>query len=82
MLQDVMSRYIGPHGTLDLNFIDPRHNAQADKHMQSRAENLTSVDELEKLSVSLTAEGQEMKYRPRQWRRLFKPVSISLSGAF
>ena len=53
VLMDAMSKYIRHNGTLSLPLGDPRYNAQAAKLLQSRAENLIFVDELEEAQREL-----------------------------
>ena len=78
VLQDAMNKYIGHHGTLNLPLIDSRYNAQAGKLIQSRAENLIFVDNLEEAQRELQSWGPIEKASPSAAEKIVQ-VSINLT---
>ena len=78
VLKDAMSKYIRRNGTLSLPLGDPRSNAQAGKLLQSRAENLIFVDELEEAQRELEGWSPINVASPSSMEKIVQ-VSVSLA---
>jgi len=78
VLQDAMSKYIGHDGTLKSPFGDFRCNAQAGKLIQSRAENLIFVNDLEDAQRELDGWSPINEASPSSMEKIVQ-VSINLT---
>lgn len=78
VLQDAMSKFVRHDGTLRLPFGDPRCNAQAGKLIQSRAEDLIFMNDLEDAQRELDRWSTTDEASPSTMEKIVQ-VSISLT---